>query len=589
MKQFKLTEQYLGYQTKKDITNVDVRFLGRGSKNVLINDGEKVVSSPGYTLYGPSSTSVGGSNKSYDWMTSKGFERNLRVLKSGKIQIVYNNTFIDLFSFTAGKKPRFAEWWSDTEKDDLLIFVAGDANIYSWSGGMAEVLSATSNTITKKGTTSWKEEKFLISGGSNVITIDGTDYTYTGGANTTTLTGVTPSPAAVAAGKIAVQKITTSTNKPASGVTNDYIHALKNQIYIGSDTSRSYYISKNSDYTSFTFSSPRLPGEGALLTLDGTCKGMVTHKENMYISAGRDMWFQVVFTLSSDNTKEDISIQKLQSSPFQAAVSQELISSNKDLIVYLSQEKIFDTLGRLETIDTKEQKPISYPIKDDLKKYDLTDGNIVFFQNQHIISLPAESIVLIYDYENNYWQPPQSMNVILSVINGVLYGHSTLTDETYLLFDETNYTHNGNPIESIAAMVYNGYGVRTWQKRFDEYYWEGYATLETKLDIAYKYDFGGHTMLISDKTIDMSNQEIMFYTESDGSFGKVPLGKNPLGTITDSDNNLPKFRAIHSLNKVGFYEMQTIIKTNKENYRWEIIAHGPNTLLSTADNINIKI
>jgi hypothetical protein len=115
MKDYKLTQQYLGYQSKKDVTNVDVRFLAPGSQNVLINDGEKIVSSPGYSLDGPSSSASGGSNNKYDWVTSKNLERNLRCLKSGKIQYrfvdsVGDITYRDLFTFTAGLVPRFAEW-----------------------------------------------------------------------------------------------------------------------------------------------------------------------------------------------------------------------------------------------------------------------------------------------------------------------------------------------------------------------------------------------------------------------------------------------------------------------------------------------
>lgn len=596
MKDFKLTQQILGYQTKKDITNVDVKFLGAGSKNTLINDGEKVSASPGYSLDGPSSTAAGGSLNKCDWITSKNSERNLRVLRSGKVQYRYVDsvgdvTYRDLITgFTAGTKVRFWEygWWSDTEKDDFLLFVAGNANLYMWSGGITTVASGTINTITKQGTTSWKEEKFLSAGGSNTIVIGGVEYSYTGGANTTTLTGVTPSAVGLAAGDIAHQKVTTHTNVPASGVLNNYIGVHKNQVYLGSDSTRSTYVSKNNDYLSYTFSSPRVPGEGALLTLDAPCKGFVTQEDAMYIAAGKDMWFQTVFTLSSDNLKEALNIQKLKSGPRQGAISQELIAQIKNSVIYVSNEPTLDTLGRVENINTPQSKPLSDPIKPEFKDYVMTDGNMVFFESQTFLSFPGESVVLIYDHENQYWQPPQTMNVILSIIGGKLYGHSTVTDETYKLFDEDNYTHNGNPIESVAAISYNTFGNRTQQKRFDEYYWEGYASLETKINIDYKFDFGGFTQLIEGKQIDMANPKIVFYTDSDGSFGKAPFGKNPVGSVTDSPSDLPKFRTKHSLNKVAAYEIQTVISTATENYRWAVLAHGPNAMLSTGDDVSIK-
>lgn len=596
MKDFKLTQQHTGYQSKKDITNVDARFLAPGSKNVLINDGEKIVSSPGYTLEGPAYTVPGGTKNKADWITSKNIERNLKYLKSGKIEYRYkdsdgNITYQTLMTGIApGSTVRFLEegWWSDAEKDDLLLFVTGDANLYMWSGGIAEVESTTSNTITKKGDTFWKEEKFLATGGAQTVVIGGVEYSYTGGAGSRTLTGVTPDPSAVAAGSIVHQKVTTHTDIPASGVKNDYIGMNKNQIYLGSKTTRTVFVSKNNDYLNYTFSAPRVPGEGALLTLDAPCRGFVPQEEAMYISAGTDMWFQTVFTLSSDNLKESLTIQKLKSGPGQGAKTQELISKIKNSVIYVSNEPTLDTLGRVENINTPQSKPLSDPIKPEFKDYDFTDANMVFYESQTFLSLPAEGIVLIYDHENQYWQAPQTMSVILSVIEGKLYGHSTVTDETYRLFDKENYTHNGNPIESVAAISYNVFGNRTQQKRFDEYYWEGYASLETKIGITYKYDFGGSTSIIEDKKIEMSNDNISFFTTSDGSIGKQPLGKNPIGSITDSPSDLPKFRCIHSLNLQGFYEMQTIISTAEENFRWEIIAYGPNAMLSTADNISIK-
>lgn len=593
-KEFKVTSQFNGYQSKKDITNVDTKFLAPGSKNVLINDGEKIVASPGYSVDGPASDGTpGGSLNKFDWFTSKDSERHGRVLKSGKIQYRYTDsdgdvTFRDLMTITAGTKVRFLEegWWDSTEVDDLLLFVTGNANVYMWSGGITTLASATSNTITKVGTTLWKEEKFTLTG---KVVIGGVEYTYTGGAGTTTLTGVTPDPSALTAGAIVHQQVVTSSNVPSSGAKNDYIGMNKNQLHLGSDSDRTVYVSKDDSYTDFSFTTPaRKPGEGAILTLDAPCKGFVTQEDAMYISAGKDMWFQTQFTLSSDNTNEALTIIKLKSGPLQGARSQELISKIKNSVIYVSNEPTLDTLGRVESIDTPQSKPLSDPIKPEFKKYSFTNGNMIFFESQTFISLPAEGLVLIYDHQNGYWQPPQTLSVILSVIEGRLYGHSTILDESYLLFDPENYNHNGNAIESIAVLSYNSFGNRTHQKRFDEYFWEGYATRETKIGITYKFDYKGFTKLIENRLIEMSNPKIVFDVETDGSIGKTPLGEAPLGTIGESVTDLPKFRTIQTMGLEGFYELQAVISTNTLNYRWEIIAHGPNAMLSTADSLSIK-
>jgi hypothetical protein len=40
--------------------------------------------------------------------------------------------------------------------------------------------------------------------------------------------------------------------------------------------------------------------------------------------------------------------------------------------------------------------------------------------------------------------------------------------------------------------------------------------------------------------------------------------------------------------KTGFYEMSVMLESNEVGYNWEVIAHGPNAMLSTSDNVAIK-
>lgn len=594
-KDFKLTKEYLGYQSKRDITNVDVRFLGVGSKNVLINDGEKIVASPGYSLYGPAKTGDNGITASCDWVTSSNTERHLRAFYD-KLQYQYVDedgvvTWRDLITgLGANVNFRFlgeSGWWNNSEKIDIQYFVNGGSTVYGWAGGIVTIASNTATTLTKEGTETWAESRFLTTGTRKVV-VDGVEYSYTGGEGTTTLTGLTALPT-FAVGSICHQAPTTNLNVVSSTAKHDYIGMHDNQIYYGSNIYRDVYVSKTTSITDVAYSNPRVPGEGMLLTLDSTCKGFIPQEDAMYISAGKNEWYQTVSTLSADNTKQTFSIKKLQTGAGQGAFSQELIGKIKNSVGFVSNEPTFDTLGRIENINTPQSKPLSDPIKTDFLSYDFTGGHHKFWRNQSFIAVPAEGVLLIYDYENQYWQPPQTVDISrLSIIDGELYGHSSTCDETYKLFDETTYSHNGNAIHSRAVIPYNSYGERAWQKNFDEYYWEGNASLQTVLDISYRYDFGGATKILENKEIDLGNEKIVFYTIADGSLGKNPLGANPMGSITDSPNDMAKFRNIHTMSKTGFYEMAVIVETNDVDYKWEVIAHGPNAMLSTSDNLAIK-
>lgn len=598
-KEFKLTKEYLGYQTKRDITNVDVRSLGLGSKNVLVNAGEKIAAAPGYTIYGPTKTGDNGITSSCDWVTSSNSERHLRAFYD-KLQYWYkdasgNITWRDLLTglgtsvnFRFITESNDEGWWNNTEKIDMLLFCNGTADVRSWSGAITTIASNTATTLTKEGTGTWAESRFLVSGTRKVV-VDGVEYAYTGGEGTTTLTGLSGLPT-FSVGAICHQAVTVHASVVSASAKHDYIGMHNNQIYYGSDTRREVYVSKTTSYTDVTYSSPRVPGEGMLLTLDATCKGFATQEDAMYISAGRSLWYQTVFTLSSDNTKETLSIKKLQTGAGQGAKSQELIGKIKNSVAFVSNEPTFDTLGRIENIDTPQSKPISDPIRPDFEVLDFTNGHHKFYLNQSFLALPADGLVYIYDYSNQYWQPPQTLGISrFTVIEGILYGHSSVCDETYKLFDKESYTHNGNAIHSKAVIPYNSYGERAWQKKFDEYYWEGYASLQTIIGVSYFYDFGGSSKTLANKKIDMGVERIKFHKTSDGSLGKSPLGSHPLGTILDTPADLAKFRAIQTMSQSGFYEMAVVIETNDKDFKWEIISHGPNSMLSTSDNIAIKI
>lgn len=95
----------------------------------------------------------------------------------------------------------------------------------------------------------------------------GVVYTYTGGENTDTLTGITPSlPAVIADGTLVFSDIveaTPSGGDYASGSTPDILTVARNQVYIADGEKNWVWISKQDDYTSYTYTTPvRINGEG---------------------------------------------------------------------------------------------------------------------------------------------------------------------------------------------------------------------------------------------------------------------------------------------------------------------------------------
>src|SRR5574343_26994 len=273
MDKYQLVDKFLGYQHKADSTSCPPGFMVVGSQNVLINDGERVATRQGYTLDGAADVSNEGIEASYDWTRHTGDERNLRAAGDAiQYRYVDSNddvTWRDLATGFTSVEFNFAEFWDTAEIIDRLLMVNGTSNIYDWSGGVTTYASSTATTLTKEGTTTWAEEGFYTTG-ARAITINGVSYTYTGGENTTTLTGLTAFPGATA-GDVIHQTLRTTANSSMTGLPatfeNAIIGNLNNQIYVGSFTNNSVYVSQANSFTNYSFASPRAVGEGAILTL----------------------------------------------------------------------------------------------------------------------------------------------------------------------------------------------------------------------------------------------------------------------------------------------------------------------------------
>lgn len=597
---FAIVNKFRGYHQKEDITNLPDGTLVEGSQNVLLNEGERVASRRGYSLDGQANAALNGIESAYDWLMHIGQERHLRAYDD-ELEYRYVDdegtvTWRRLENSFSSVAFNYAEFWDTTEEIDQLLFVNGSSNIYQWSGGITTFASATVNTITKEGVTTWGEESFYAAGTRRVI-IGGTAYTYTGGEGTTTITGVTPDPTlgGYAAGEPIHQQIRTTANSSITDLPNtfqnDLISSLYNQVYIGSFISREVYISKVDSFTDFSFTVPvRLVGEGAILTLDGTPKGFIPQEEFMYITGGLNDWYRTNFALSADNASQTLTVDRLKTNAQAAAQSQALITKIKNDVVFVSLEPTLDTLGRLEVILTPQSVNISEPVKTLFDRSDFTDGQAFYYQNDVYISLPNEGKVLIYNLSKGFWEAPQILPISrFAIIDGLLYGHSSEVPETYRLF--TGYNDNGNPINAIARFSYQQFGDRANLKTNDEYYTEGYITSNTTLVQRVRYDYLGASG-IEDYNILGSDTRIIFSTTSgdDGSLGKQSLGKRSLaGRGATVDETLPpKFRVIKTMAKTDFYEQQVQYSSNETDARWELLAFGPNVTPSVSDNNAIK-
>lgn len=645
-----------GYVNNREITNIDPRFLVAPSINTLIKNKEKVVSRKGYTLKGAAKTLNQPIVSSFDWKTSSKIWRNLRGYHD-ELEVWYNSAWRRLAHQWDSTRFEFATWWDATELIDRAVFVNGSASIFSWSGGITDILSVTANTLTKKywyqsatvafaesgltitdtnatfltygfaagdeivisgsalndgtyiiddvtetvitlsdaesltdevlgasvtisvnGRGTWGEERFYADGGSNKkIVINDIEYTYTGGEDTGTLTGVTPDPSAqgVVAGDIAMQAVETASPATLAGFDADRIAMINNHILVGSTSSRSIFMSKSSDYKDYTYTSPvRKPTEGFEMLLDDAPTGFIIDEDQAYISAGEDDFYAVRFDLSADLAGESIVIKKLKTSTGQAAINQGVITHIKNNVAFLSFEPTIDTLGRIQNIDTEQSVPISDDIRDLLEVLDTTDAHGFYHQRNLYFAFPKENIVLIYDTRYGYWQPPQTLPIArFALIDGQLCGHSSNSNETYRLFYGLN--DNGAIFDTVAAFGYENYGSRFTLKNFDELAAEVRVSRTTVLTDKTLFEEDGSGGEIS-FDIDAENEQTVFSKDSNVSLGQNPLGYAPNGSVITTISELVKVRKIHTTPALDFFERQRIFSSSSKDVQWEILAYGEN-------------
>lgn len=608
MRDFQLTQKILGFQTADDPNNQNPGYLIAGSQNTLIDRQLKVHSRQGYSRLGAANAALTPIRKGMTWNSSTGLELPLRQYDD-ELEVylgTIDGVVIDAWTRVANGLStieilRADLWWDTGENLDLFLFIMGDDNIYEWGGGVAVVKSITGTTVTKEGTSTFAQNRFY---GARNMTFTcvrtGTDYTYTGGAGTTTLTGIADT-TGLQAGDILVQKIVTNTDKPAAGRTNDTILVFENQLVLGSFDDNEVFISQHDDYDDFTYSAPRIVGEGMLLTLDGPSGGFGVLSKSLLAFAGRSSIFKAVYqeiTVSTTLT-ETLNVEKLKSGIDQGSQSPDCIIPMGNDIIYLSYEPALRILSQPEDISGPQLKTLSDPIKPDFDAEIWTNAQGIWFKNALYIAAPSSSKVYILEFMSvvsknvygglgesvlKFWQPPQILPVrSLCVISEDLHGHSNSVAETYKLFDgysDINSNDDKIPVEAIAVFSYNSYGKPALLKEFDEYFCEGYISPSTKdLLLTLNYDYGGYTQKI-EKTIDGMDEDILEEFVSGVSLGQAPLGQEPIGGSSSVPSDSRKFKIIFEIAKESFNRIQAKFSTYEADRYWAILSHGANAVLS---------
>lgn len=601
-REFALVSQFkLGYRNREDVTNLPPGVLIVGSQNVLTNVSERVQIRQGYSLDGALSSVAAPVLASFDWLTRGNGEVHMRAggLTSagndGKLQYRYVDTngavtWRDLITGLTTVAYNFTQWWNTPENLREALFVNGTSNIFEWNGATAVVSVAGAASITKTGTDSWLDSGFYSAGNKKVV-INGTEYTYTGGESTTTLTGVSPTPVAEASGSIVHQQVVTTANSSMSGITstfpNGLIKVMNNQIFLGALTSPVTWLSKVNVFTDFTGSTPRQTGEGGSLILDQNLTAFNLqgdpNQPTMY-SSTHDIWYRYTFTdfvSVSGASGQTFGAVPIKTGKQQGAQSQAFVSSMKNNTITVTNEPTIDEIGVLENYFTQIQtNNMSDPIKLDVDSYDFTDGSIFYWRYYILVAVPSEGVVRIYNLNTNNWEAPQTLPISrFYIVDGELYGHSYSTFESYKLFtgyaDRVYPGFNGFPIAAVWNFSFQNYGSRFSFKKATKLYIEGYINANTILTVKVNYELDG-CQTTRTLTLNGNDTQFVCIASPEGSLGQESLGKIKLGgdQVPSIQGLPPKFRWIPTFSPHDFFECNFQFSVLGVNERMELLAFG---------------
>lgn len=596
-----ITKQFLTYNTKTDPINLDQRFLILGTLNVLINDQEKFSTREGITLQslaGTTNTAIEGST---DWENSDADDFSLRAFLdavdslTGNLEVFINGVWETLMSSITSVALIFDPYWDDTEKIDRLLWCDGSPNLYDWSGASAKVSAITATTITLQDTDTFGQHRFLTTG-TRAIRIKDDNGTwhrtgYSGGEATTTLTGLDTDLTAFpfSGGNLIVQEVIIHSNIPDANFSVDFIKVIDNQVWAGSRTSNLDYVSKNTDITDYTFSTPRAVGEGALLTLDGPGRAIGVLRGDVILFAGKNFIYKSVFNQITvgGTLAETIKVERLKTTALQSAQHQNLLENFGNGLIWIGQDNVLYELLDATLAYNPDLRPLSDPLKPDFDAADFTGGHLKFFKTRLHISAPNSSRNFIYEFRLDeklqkiwFWQPPQTYPVKrFSIITNVLCGHSSATNETYILFEGTN--DNGQAIHNIAILAGWSGNIRDLLKNASEMFHEGDITENTTLSVAYLFTKDGGGLETINKIINGSNSDLLFPNSQDVSLGNLPLGDSSLSGDDIEEDPAKHFRVSVDTNVEEFFDYTTIFETNDIDYRWGISSTGSDATLSS--------
>jgi len=530
------------------------------------------------------------------------------------------------FTYSSGTNPNIT---SATMPVGTIIVISNNSSSvptgqYAVTNVQANYFEITASGGTGTYTGQVQYDYNYNSGLGYSIVVNGNVYSYLGGALSTTLTGLSGLPTFTqhypmwqnggfqtfsGPSKTITFNVTPT---PSINFTCDLIGIIQssNQVLVASIAGNQVYMSKAGTYTDFSQSSARLQYEGDMFTTLGTVKAFQPQEDSVYVSAGINEWYTTKFdqtTIANQTTGttliyENAKLQQLKTASLQAAQSQYASTKIANNVVFLSNEPIVRSLGRVDNIlGTPQISDLSFPIQNDIDAYNPTDAWMAYNKEFLYVGFPAMGLFRIYNMTNPkkpFWEAPQNIALSgISFIGTTVIGHSYQTSESYVL--NTGYSdraisinQTGLPISWAMVFAFQTSGLRAKRKSFNKFFVEGYigTACNVNVGLVYRSPTPG---IIATQTIAVNgNASYVLSNRSQVSLGKSSLGKNSLGGDIQypSQFNLPPYFAVlKTTTRQPYLAYQPQITGYGVNQVFELLAYGNNSAPTSENEADITI
>lgn len=483
-------------------------------------------------------------------------------------------------NYTPGQVFGFADYNIGTDGISYTYFGNAVENFSRWSVAQTTFASATANTITKQGVDTWADELFDNITTPRTVVIDGIVYTYTGGESTTTLTGVTPDPTAVAhaVGAVITQGIQEYPSNPKGNI---YM-TMSNRLFISGvkDSEQAVYFSKYGDVADFlsnalvTGSTATASGTFNLAEGGGGVIGMAQDEQSMYMVKR-----SIVYIATLTDTLYTLKPLKPFDSKSQTmgGVFQKSVFTGSNSVFLVTPDKQVLSLDRVQYIDYPQSTSISDIIKPttDALDYSQSAGvvfnDLVFLACKSSSTAVANDVVLIWNNKTKYWESAiVGWNVAdWTIYNDELYFISSLNPNVYKV---TNTPNDGDyDVTSLWRSKQFDFGMPYNLKDIGNLFIEGRIAPNTSLTIKLYLDDDGFTQTYT-TTFNGTETGYIYNTTPLNTFGINPFGIVQFGSNVDISGK-KKFRVYlnENFSPLPFYTAQIEFSSSGQNQQWEVL------------------